>query len=302
MNNRESTEHIVTGIIDQISYRNADNWAVFTIKGFYGYNFSGILPEICGEGEHVTCAGVFGEYKGRKQLKCSSVIPDPPDFSSEEGVRRMLKRLPGIGDHKAFLLIREHGHEKAWELAKTDPEKIGIRKANLDKAREIIASLTNDFETLCYLLGIGLTDYQAGKVMKMYGREAKNVVANNPYLMIQDIDGFGFITVDKLALKAGMRPDAPARINACIMYVMADDQVSGGHIWHEGWSLAAIVIQTITDTAIAAGAKIDRLPTKQDVKQAIYNLAAEGKLVIEDGKVFNSETLDAEKKIMSFVG
>lgn len=289
----------VSGEIYAIRYRNADNWAVFSMAGVL-HGFSGTLADICEVGTHVTCTGEMITSKYGRQLKCSAIVPATPDVSTADGVARMLCRLPGIGQAKASMAVRVHGPEQAWRLALENPAAIGVRPESVDAAQTIARSMLESYEMTVYLLGIGLTDYQAARIYRRYRGKAKMVVSENPYQLIEDIDGFGFRTVDKIALKAGVSVGAAARVNACVLFVLDDSATNEGHVWHDGWRLADIVLDVLTDSAMKAEMPLVEMPGKDAIRAAVHFLAAEGRLVLEKGKVFSKSALDAEKKILEF--
>jgi len=207
----------------------------------------------------------------------------------------------GIGPRKASLAVEQHGPEEAWRLACETPGKIGVRPEQADEAKAIANSLLSSYEATVYLLGLGLTDYQAGKIYRHYGADTIEVVSKTPY-RLTEIEGFGFLTVDKIALKAGISVSNPARIAACVLYVLDDGASASGHIYHNGWGLCDIVIETLTSTAMKAEVPIAEMPGKKEVRKIIYWLGAEGKVVVRNQRVFSRRLIEAEEKILSFMG
>lgn len=298
----------VTGEISSIKFRNSEGWSVFQVKTtdpdpmFCGVTTcTGTLASMIDVGTSVTCTGVIEVGKFGRQVKCDQVVPAAPDVSTDAGVIKLLQRLPGIGPKKAMMAVQQFGHKEAWRLAGIDPEKIGVKAEHKNLAISIAATLLESYEATVYLLGIGLTDYQAGLIYGKYGKESIKVVSEDPYRLIDDIDGMGFITVDKIALKAGVSVGNPARITACILYVLDDSQSNGGNIWHNGWSLVEIVLQTLTDTAMKAEVSISGAPDKDEVRKQVHFLQAEGKIAINKGRVFSKTLLDAESAIFDFI-
>lgn len=55
-------------------------------------------------------------------------------------------------------------------------------------------------------------------IQAFYKEKTLEVLQNNPYQLIEDIDGIGFKTADELALKTGGTLDSPHRIKAAIVY------------------------------------------------------------------------------------
>jgi len=291
----------ITGEISAIKFRNSESWSVFSLAGNPPIPCTGTLADMVEVGTEVTVTGVWENGKFGKQLKAEQVVPAAPDVSTDAGVIKLLQRLPGIGPKKAAQAVQKHGHEEAWRLACTDPVAIGVKPEESGEAIAISATLLESYEATVYLLGIGLTDHQASTIYRRYGKETVKVVSENPYQMTE-IDGMGFITVDKIALKAGVSVGNSARISACILYVLDDSATNGGHIWHSGWSLADIVIETLTATAIKTEVPMHMAPGKDEVRRQVHFLAAENKVVIDKGRVFGVDLLGAEKRILEFMG
>lgn len=290
----------ITGEISGIKYRNVDGWAVFSLHG-QSMQFTGTLAEMIEVGSEVTCTGVVETGKFGRQLKCEQIVPSAPDISTDAGVVKLLQRLPGIGPKKAMQAVMEHGHEQAWEFALEDPSKIGVPAAQVEEAMRIANDLLASYETTVYLLGIGLTDHQAATIQKHFGAGSIDVVSRDPYRLVE-IDGFGFLTVDKIALKAGISVGNPARIAACILYVLNDSATNGGNIWHSGWKLAETVLETLSSAAVKAEVPMADMPDMEQVRTQVHFLKAEKKISIDKGKVFSRELLWAEQSILEFVG
>lgn len=70
------------------------------------------------------------------------------------------------------------------------------------------------------LSDIGLTPAFIKKLIKEYKNPEKivDIVKNNPYKLTYDIDGIGFKTADKIALKGGLSPTSVDRVSAYVKY------------------------------------------------------------------------------------
>ena len=294
----------ISGEISTIRFRNSENWSVFVIKDMstaHITNCTGTLAAMIDVGTEVTATGTMEDSKYGRQLKCEKIVPAAPDVSTDAGVVKILQRLPGIGPKKAMQAVQKFGHEEAWELACTNPEKIGVKTEHREASLAISSTLLESYEATVYLLSIGLTDHQAAIIYREYQEKTIETVSNNPYWMTE-IDGFGFLTVDKIALKAGMSVNNQARIAACILYTLDDASSNGGNIWLNGWTLVDIVKETLTGTAIKAEVSMIDAPGDDDVRKIVHYLSAENKLFISKGRVFSNQLLQAEKKILEFVG
>ena len=63
---------------------------------------------------------------------------------------------------------------------------------------------------------------------KLYGDQVQAVIRENPYRLVEDIEGVGFLTADRIALSMGMAADSPHRIKCALKYVLQDAASSGG--------------------------------------------------------------------------
>ena len=43
---------------------------------------------------------------------------------------------------------------------------------------------------------------------KVYGEDTEEVITKNPYRLVEDVDGIGFITADRIAAKTGIEKEA----------------------------------------------------------------------------------------------
>jgi len=66
----------------------------------------------------------------------------------------------------------------------------------------------------------GVGSWRTGLLGETNGNSALSVVKENPYILIELVDGFGFRRVDDIALKTGTSKDAPGRIRAGILYAL----------------------------------------------------------------------------------
>ena len=92
-----------------------------------------------------------------------------------------------------------------------------------------------------------------------------------------------------------------SRVNACIVYVLDDSATNGGNIWHNGWSLVDIVLETLTETAKKAEVSLQGAPDKDAVRKQVHFLSAEGRISIMNGRVFSKTLLEAEVAIFDFI-
>ncbi|HEY9874351.1 MAG TPA: ATP-dependent RecD-like DNA helicase [Candidatus Obscuribacterales bacterium] len=94
---------------------------------------------------------------------------------------------------------------KAWEESKSSP------------AREAAA----------LLLGRGTTLGLTLKICDHYAHEATTVLLQDPYRLIDDIEGIGFKTADEIALSLDIHPESDRRYDKAIIHVLKDALTEG---------------------------------------------------------------------------
>lgn len=226
---------ILSGYIEQIIYRIPDTgYTVFALST---------------EAEEITCVGIFryadegelievtGEYTNHRvygrQFDVKSYEIKAPD--NVVTIERYLASgaIKGIGPAMAKRIIKEFGKD-TLRIMEEEPEKlIAVKGITENKAREISVQVNEkrDFrEVLVFLqrYGVGLT--LANKIFDRYGLESYKVIAENPYILAEDIQGVGFKKADEIANRAGISVDSDYRIRCGVLYALSD-AVSKGHCY-----------------------------------------------------------------------
>lgn len=171
---------------------------------------------------------VYDEKYNRKQINVSDA-----DVSINVNVKAAINYLStavnGIGEVTARKIVDKFGVNPADYML--DEKKVmQIPGITVDKYLKIKQSYLDS----SYLYPIfnavqgEITLKQANKIYEQYKDESVKKLASNPYMLIYDIDGFGFMKVDKLALKTGIKADSDKRILAAIDYCLKMNEVKSG--------------------------------------------------------------------------
>ena len=141
---------------------------------------------------------------------------------SEEIIKYLSRPLfKGMGKALATQIVNTLG-EECLEKIKEDKHNLDLVRGMTEKRREIIyEALTNgdyDQEVMQFFMGHGISLKNLGLIQAYYQEKTLEILQNNPYQLVEDIDGIGFKTADELALKTGGTLDNPNRIKAGIIY------------------------------------------------------------------------------------
>lgn len=228
----------VKGYVEEIIFRNIDNgYCVLLINA--GNNLVtavGIFPPV-EEGEYLEMQGEhvvnnkFGEQFNVSE--CKIVQPD-----SVESIYRYLSSglFYGVGEVTAKNIVNTFG-ARALEYIEKDPVKLSqVKGLSLKKAMAINEAFIVHKEqqaTILYLQNFDISLNLALKIYKTYGDGTKRIIEKNPYQMVEDVDGVGFITADKIALKMGFDQYSRFRITAGIGHVLQEGASKNGHTYLE---------------------------------------------------------------------
>ena len=226
----------IKGIVEELIFRNDEN----------GYT---VLDLDC-NGELVTCVGTFpiisegeeislnGEFKvngkyGRQFVATSATISPP---QSLEGIEKYLSSglIHGIGPITAHNIV-SHFKKETLSIIEFNPQRlVEVKGVSVGKAQDI-ANAFNDIKkmqnTILFLQSYDISLNLSIKIYEVYKSKAEEIIRKNPYKLVEDIDGVGFITADKLAQRLGIGKTSGFRVRAGIIHVLKESAEKGGNTY-----------------------------------------------------------------------
>lgn len=192
----------------------------FKIQGIF-------TPELI-EGQTYKMQGKVITYKGEKQLRVKEASPIKP--LNKKGIIAYLQTLYGLKS-KAEVIYDTFGDDSINVLMK-DPMLVaksvkGIGKKSVVKWQEQLKKLEDNQNLFVTLLGYGISHKNASKLLEKYGESIVDLISKNPYLLMKEVKGYGFLKCDKIALGMGITPDDSHRIRASVKYVLENSSTKG---------------------------------------------------------------------------
>lgn len=277
------------GVVRTITFHNEEN----------GYTVAKIEPEgaragqvvavtgtvkMLEEGETVVLNGYWvNDGKYGRQFRFHSYESVTP--SSVEGIRRFLASplIRGIGPVLAGRIVDTFGtdtirilDEEPWKLKK-------IHGISPKKCDEIIAGWRRHRkirDVMVFLQSYDISSAYAAKIYEQYGDETVDRMRDNPYQLIRDIRGIGFIKADQTAAKLGIAKDSPHRIRAGLLHTM-DECIDKGNTY--------VPLARIIETA-AATLDVDA----GTVSEALGYLERQREFIVEEDRVYRTDLNKAE--------
>ncbi|NDJ86688.1 MAG: ATP-dependent RecD-like DNA helicase [Chloroflexi bacterium] len=230
------------GSIERITYYSPESgYCVLRLApnqprlGAYGKLITvvGNMPELQ-PGEQVKLTGVWTNHPQHgRQFKTETVVQMRP--ATAEGIRRYLGSglVRGIGPKMAKRIVDFFG-EETLDVLDRAPERVkdvpGIGKKRATSIAKAWAEQREIKKVMLFLQSYGLNMSLALKIYKQYGDEALELVQQDPYRLVRDIHGVGFLTADKIAREMGLPTHAPSRIRAGLVYAL-NEATGNGHVF-----------------------------------------------------------------------
>ena len=215
----------IHGVINKIIFSNIETgYSVLEVDTDIGnVKISGKFP-VVGEGEMVIANGEFITNKYGRQFLAEQVKIENPQ--NKENLIRFLSSglIRGIGPVFAKRIVDMFSIE-ALSIIENNPLYLTrIKGINERKALEFSQSVNNVKKmqsAVMFLQQYDVTLSLAVKIFECYKSETENVVKNNPYKLVEDIEGVGFKTADKIAIKVGISKNSEFRIRAGIIHCLS---------------------------------------------------------------------------------
>ena len=265
---------IIEAFADETVFRNEENgYTVLVVKaGKSRVSAVGIMPPIA-VGEKLRITGDWTEHPvyGR-QIKVQSIEIEKPTTLS--GIEKYLSSgmIRGIGPATAKLLIRAFG-EETLDVLYSQPEKLldvpGIGKKRAQMIQESYAEQAQQREAMVFLQSYGVTPSLAVKIYKRYGENVRQVITRNPYRLVEDVEGIGFKTADRIAASLGIEQSSEYRLSAGVKYTLSEATAGAGHCYLPRPELALAARRLLGSDADSIDRTIDSLILSHDISAQI---------------------------------
>ncbi|MBL1211881.1 MAG: ATP-dependent RecD-like DNA helicase [Ignavibacteriae bacterium] len=219
----------VKAAINFYVYRNGSN-GYSVVKTKEGFTAVGNLPEF-DEGTELILIGEWKEHaKYGRQLVVSGY--KELEQNSSELMKNFItsKLVKGIGENYADNVINKFG-EDSIDVLINEPEKLldveGIGKKRLEIIKESLSDNIELFNLAEFLIPFGVTVNQLIKINKHFGSEAKSIIKNNPYKLVNEFWRINFKKADSIAKNLEFNHFDTYRIKEGIIHTLNESKKNG---------------------------------------------------------------------------
>ncbi|EMB84691.1 ATP-dependent RecD-like DNA helicase [Streptococcus mutans] len=290
-----------SGTIDRVIFENTSNFFKIilleiddTDSDFDDFEIivTGTIADVI-EGENYTFWGELTQHpKYGQQLKVERYQRAKP---SSAGLIKYFssQHFKGIGKKTAEKIIHLYGDDPIDNILE-DPGKLesisGLSKANREN---LVSKLRLNYgaeQILAKLAEYGLNNKIAVQIFERYKEESLTVITENPYQLVEDIQGIGFKMADKLAEQVGINSDAPQRFRAALVHTLLETSIDKGDTYIEAKELLEKSLFILEEVR-----QVELDPSQ--IAQELTQLISEDKVQNIGTKIFDNTLFYAESGI-----
>jgi exodeoxyribonuclease V alpha subunit len=196
---------------------------------------------------------------------------------TEKGIELLLGSglFDNIGPSRAKKIIDVFGQD-TLDILDTRPDRLlevsGIGKKMLCGIKAAWDRQRHIRGLLLYLQQFGVSVNMVNKIYKVWGEKAREKLSSNPYALIDEIRGVGFIKADAIARHLGFPADSFRRIKAGILFLLQSAS-EDGHVYLPRNEL------------IDKSTELLGVPREQ-VEYSADHLKEESAVIDEDGRIY----------------
>jgi exodeoxyribonuclease V alpha subunit len=191
----------------------------------------------------------------------------------------------GIGPKTAEKIVETLGDDAIAKIM-NDPnvlKEVGLNNVRIAKFFQQLKENQTNEHILVTLYGYELSGKLAMKLLNKYQMLTIEKLEENPFRLIDDIEGIGFKKADDIAQKLGIAKSDIRRIKASVLYVLEYIAYQNGDIY---LTLDQLNMQTE-----------QVLGESYDINEAIVVLIEENRIIIEDDRYYLNQSYQVELKL-----
>ncbi|WP_412679095.1 ATP-dependent RecD-like DNA helicase [Brevibacillus borstelensis] len=248
----------------------------------------------------------YGEWKTHprfgQQFAASRYERETP--KTVAGVEKYLASglFQGIGKKMAKRIV-EHLGVDALSIIADRPESLaevpGISEARAKQIYESVMEHRSLEQAMVFLYEFGIGVQLALRIYQTYKLETLKVLSEEPYRLIEDVQGIGFKRADEIARSTGIAASSEERVQAAAIFTLQEASYAEGHVFLPIEELCEKTLRLLHECGGHAF-------TPEEVRLAIEALFVASKVMWDEERVYLPSLFFAEvglaKRLRFFAG
>ncbi|BCA86407.1 ATP-dependent RecD-like DNA helicase [Enterococcus saigonensis] len=224
------------------------------------------------------------------QFQVESYAQDQP--TSENGLINYFasEKFPGIGPKTAEKIVHTLGVDAIKKIVEdaTVLEKItGLNEKKRQQIAEIVRANQGMDEIVVGLSQYGFGSQLSFAIYQMYHGQALSIIEENPYQLVEDIEGIGFKKADQLAEQLGIAATSDKRLRAAVLHQVFQSALQSGDTYIEANRL-------LEDTLVLLEKSRPVEINPEQLADVIISLTEEDKIKQEATRIYENSLYFAE--------
>ncbi|MDP4162801.1 MAG: ATP-dependent RecD-like DNA helicase [Bacillota bacterium] len=201
----------------------------------------------------------------------------------------------GIGKKTAENIVNTLGENAISRILNQPSLLESVPKLPPDKAKELYDTLMEHQgleQVMVSLNQFGFGPQLSIKIYQAYKEQTLEAIRKNPYQLVETVEGIGFGRADELGFQLGITGNHPDRIKAACLYTMEYESMQTGHVFVEAKDLLEKIKALLEEN------KRDEIDFA-DISNEIIKLGEEGKLIVEEKRIYLPSLYYSEKGVVS---
>ncbi|MCF6514873.1 ATP-dependent RecD-like DNA helicase [Lactobacillus sp. S2-2] len=293
----EGNHQYIVGKLKMIFFESNDNFYKVMLVTVSESSFSW-------NEEEIVVTGNFADIEEEVSYKFIGSVVDHPKYgqqfqsinyqretpTSKKGFISYLsgEEFKGIGEKTAEKIYDELGSDAINKMLddKTILCKIGLKQKQISTINDVISKNNGVEQTIVGLNSYGFSSNMAGRIFKEYQDNALKTIQENPYKLVEDIDGISFKKADQVAVEVGIGKHSSGRIRAAILTGLQQLSTRDGNTYATSDNLVKITEDLLNFN--------NQELSGEEIGQQLIELAKDEKIIVKNKNIYLKKLYDAE--------
>lgn len=294
---KEDNHQYIVGKLKMIFFESNDNFYKVMLVTVSESSFSW-------NEEEIVVTGNFADIEEEVSYKFIGSVVDHPKYGQQFQSINYQRETPtlkkgfisylsgeefkGIGEKTAEKIYDELGSDAINKMLddKTILSKIGLKQKQISTINDVISKNNGVEQTIVGLNSYGFSSNMAGRIFKEYQDNALKTIQENPYKLVEDIDGISFKKADQVAVEVGIGKHSSGRIRAAILTGLQQLSTRDGNTYATSDNLVKITEDLLNFN--------NQELSGEEIGQQLIELAKDEKIIVKNKNIYLKKLYDAE--------